>query len=84
MFSLWFSNNYSDIRQTLFHTAFLIIPDFDHYNDTDKLCFILSNEKMIPNIAMACHDILTKRFAIIYHSWKIDVLIIWHLNMYTL
>ncbi len=36
---------YPDIRQTLFHTAFLINPNFDHFNDTDKLCFTLSNEK---------------------------------------
>ncbi len=59
---------YPDIRQTLFHTAFLINPDFDHFNDTDKLCFILSNEKMIPDTAKACHNILTKLSAIIYHS----------------
>ncbi len=59
---------YPDIRQTLFCTAFLINPDFDHFNDTDKLCFILSNEKMIPNTAKFCHDILKKRSAIIYHS----------------
>ncbi len=59
---------YPDIRQTLFHTVFLINPDCDHFKDTDKLCFILSNEKIIPNTAKAYHDILTKRFAIIYHS----------------
>ncbi len=59
---------YPDIRQTLFHTAFLINPNFDHFNDTDKLCFILSNEKTIPNTAKACHDILTRQSAIIYHS----------------
>ncbi len=73
---------YPDIRKTLFHTEFLINPDFYHFNDTDKLCFILSNGKMIPNTAKACHNILTKRSAIIYHSWKIDVLVIGHLNMY--
>ncbi len=73
---------YADIRQTLFHTAFLINSDFDHFNDTNKLCFILSNEQLIPNIAKASHNILTKRSAIIYHSWNIDVLVIWHLNMY--
>ncbi len=73
---------YPDIRQILFHNAFLRNPYFDHFNDTDKLCFILSNEKMIPNTAKACHNILTKRSAITYHCWKIDVLVIWHLNMY--
>ncbi len=36
---------YQDISHTLFHTAHLINPDFDHFNDTDKLCFILITEK---------------------------------------
>ncbi len=67
---------YPDIKQSLFHTAFLINPDFDHCNDTDKLCFILSNEKMIPSTTKACHNVLTKRSAIKYHSRKIDVLVI--------
>ncbi len=46
-----------DIRQTLFQPAFVINPDFDHFGDSDKLCFIVSNEKMIPNTAKAYHDI---------------------------
>ncbi len=58
---------YPDIRQTLFHCTFLINPDFEHFNDTNELCFILSNEKMIPNTAKSCHDILAARSAIIYH-----------------
>ncbi len=37
---------------------------------------------MIPNMAKACHYILTKRSAIVYYSWKIDVLIMRNLNMY--
>ncbi len=39
--------------------AFLINPDFDHFNDTDKLCFILNNEKMIPNTARPAIIFLT-------------------------
>ncbi len=38
---------------------------------------------MIPNTAKAYDDILTTRSAIVYNSGQIDVLIIWHLNMYT-
>ncbi len=45
---------YPHIRQTLFHAAFHINqdPDFNHFNDTGKLSFILSNEKMILKTAL--------------------------------
>ncbi len=74
---------YPDIRQSLFCASFLINPDFNICNDIDKLCFILSNEKMIFKTAKVCHDSFTTQSAIIYHSWQLYMLRIWHLIMFT-
>ncbi len=40
---------YLDIRQTLFHTVFLINANFDDFNNSDNLFVILSTEQIIPN-----------------------------------
>ena len=59
-------NTYNDVRQEVFRFANSIDVNFDNMDDRDKLCFVLSNEKMCSVSAKACYSILCARRCILY------------------
>ncbi len=52
---------YTDLRVSLFESATNICSDFLNMNDSDNLCFLLSNDKIGIDVARTLHDILEKR-----------------------
>ncbi len=57
---------YTDLRVSLFESATNICPDFLNMNDSDKLSFLLSNDKICIDVARTLHDILEKRRQFLY------------------
>ncbi len=53
-------------RVSLFESATNICPDFLNMNDSDKLCFLFSNDKICIDVAITLHDILEKRRQFLY------------------
>ncbi len=52
---------YTDLRVSLFEYATNICPDLLNMNDTDKLCYLLSNYKICMGVTRNLHGILEKR-----------------------
>ncbi len=57
---------YTDLRVSLFKSATNICPNFLNKNDSDRLCFLSSNDKIFIDVARALHDILEKRRQFLY------------------
>ncbi len=51
---------YTDLKVSLFESATNICPDCLNMNDIDKLCFLLSNDKICIDVARTLHDILER------------------------
>ena len=54
---------YLDIREELFRTLSKHIVNFNDFDDTNKLCVILSGKHCINECAKACHLILNRRLS---------------------
>ena len=59
---------YTVIRNDLFESAIAINVDFNGFNDTEKLCFILSNSELCRMSAKTCYNILCLRRSILYNK----------------
>ncbi len=57
---------YTDLRVSLFGSATNICPDFLNMNGSDKLCFLLSNDKTCIDVARTLRDIFEKRRQFLY------------------
>ncbi len=68
---------YTDLWVSLFESATNICADF--LNMSDKLCFLLSNDKICIDVARTLHDILEKRRQFLYVTYFINITL-W--NMY--
>ncbi len=60
-------NVYNDIRTTLFQYANAVCNQFNDMNETDKMCFLLSDQDMCTEVAKTLYMILTRRREILYN-----------------
>ena len=60
-------SQYNDIRNTLCHSALNIETDFMLFNDTEKMCFILSKPELAYLSAKAMFEILHRRRCLTYN-----------------
>ena len=52
---------YDDLRLSLISEAFLVNPAIEGYSDMQKLCFLLSDSRMVRSSAKVCSLILERR-----------------------
>ena len=52
---------YDDLRLSLISEALLVNPAFGGYSDTQKLCLLLSDSRMVRSSATVCSLILERR-----------------------
>ena len=57
---------YSTLRQKLIEKSIEIDPRFSDFTDSQKIVFIMSNDKIINICAKTCNDILTERRKLLY------------------
>ncbi len=57
---------YQSYRSQLLSKCNFMCPDFDNYNDDQKLGFILSSPEMVFTAAKTCNYILSKRAKVLY------------------
>lgn len=57
---------YETIRESLFHKACVVYPDFNVLTDEEKMIFLFSNQLMIRECAKTCWLILQRRSALLY------------------
>ena len=55
-------NRYALLRQPLLDRAYTVNPNFNSLNDTDKLCFVLTDPNMCRISAKTCFNISNSRF----------------------
>ena len=52
---------YEDLRMSLVNEAMLVNPAFGGYSDMQKLCFLLSDSRMVRSSSKVCTLILERR-----------------------
>ena len=52
---------YEDLSMSLVSEAMFVNPAFEGYSDRQKLCFLLSDSKMVRSSAKVCTLILERR-----------------------
>ena len=48
---------YEDLRMSLVSEAMLVNPDFGGYSDMQKLCFLLSDSRMVRSSSRVCTNV---------------------------
>ena len=52
---------YEDLRCNLLYEAMLINPDFENYSNLQKMCFLLSDSRIVRSSARVCTLVLERR-----------------------